>query len=312
MLTNFDMDALRTMVVGADLKSFAQAASHLGRSQSAVSMQLKKLEEQAGRPLFRRSGRGLVPTEAGDVLLAYARRIIALNDEAAVSLGATAAAASVRLGLTQDFLEDVMPDTLARFSRRRPGVHVEVRAGRNHVLEEDVQAGRLDIAMAFFPAGSDRHGALLASLPMLWFAGKACARLPEEEPIPLVLYDHPCLFRQTALQALERNGRRWRLALTTPSLPGIWAAVRAGQGISVRTPHKIPIGIREVGSEFNLPQLPSIELRLLSANDLSPAASDLRDIIQQVVRERVFTPKSDLRRSSAKRLHETFQEPSIS
>jgi len=143
MRPTFDMDALRTMVVGTELGSFARAASQLGRSQSAVSMQLKKLEQQAGRPLFRRNGRGLVPTEAGDALLAYARRIIALNDEAAASLGATAAAASVRMGLPQDLFEDVMPDAIMRFSRRRPGVHVEVRAGRNHALEEDVRAGRL-------------------------------------------------------------------------------------------------------------------------------------------------------------------------
>ena len=127
MRPSFDRDALRTMVVGTELGSFARAAPQLGRSQSAVSMQLKKLEQQAGRPLFRRNGRGLVPTEAGDALLAYARRIIALNDEAAASLGATVGAASVRMGLPRDFFENVMPDATMRFSRQRPGVHVEVR-----------------------------------------------------------------------------------------------------------------------------------------------------------------------------------------
>jgi DNA-binding transcriptional LysR family regulator len=113
-----------------------RAAVQLGRSQSAISMQMKKLEQQAGRPLLRRDGRGLAPTEAGDALLAYARRIIALNDEAAASLGATAAAASVRLGLPQDFFEDVMAEVLTRFARRRPATHVEVRAGRNFALED--------------------------------------------------------------------------------------------------------------------------------------------------------------------------------
>src|SRR5271165_3562587 len=117
MKATFDMDALRTMVAGIELGSFARAATKLGRSQSAVSMQLKKLEQQAGRPLFRRNGRGLVPTEAGDALLAYARRIVALNDEAAASLEATVAAASVRMGLPQDLFEDVMPEALRRFSQ---------------------------------------------------------------------------------------------------------------------------------------------------------------------------------------------------
>ena len=101
MQPSFDMDALRTMVIGVELGSFARAAVQLGRSQSAVSMQLKKLEQQAGRPLFRRDGRGLVPTEAGDALLAYARRIIALNDEAALSMGATVEAPAVRLGAAE-------------------------------------------------------------------------------------------------------------------------------------------------------------------------------------------------------------------
>jgi DNA-binding transcriptional LysR family regulator len=286
MRATFDMDALRTMVVGIELGSFARAAAQLGRSQSAVSMQLKKLEEQAGQRLLRRNGRSLVPTEAGDALLAYARRIIALNDEAAASLGAQTAAASVRIGLPQDLFDDVMPDVIARFSRLRPGVHVEVRAGRNYSLEQEVRSGRLDVAVALFPAGSDTHGTHLVTLPLLWLGAKAAAKSSGEEPIPLVLFDHPCLFRQTALQELERNGRRWRLSLTTPSLPGVWAALRAGYGISVRPAYPVPAGLRDVGPALGLPKLPAIELRIITANELSPAASDLREILQDVVRKR--------------------------
>lgn len=287
MRPNFDMDALRTMVVGVELKSFARAALQLGRSQSAVSMQLKKLEEQAGRPLFRRDGRGLVPTEAGEALLAYARRIIALNDEAAASLGVAAAAASVRIGLPQDFFDDVMTDAITRFSRERPGVHVEVRAGRNFALEEEVRAGRLDVALAFFQSDSASCGIRLSSMPMLWLAGERLSWPPGDSLIPLALFDHPCLFRQLAIQTLESRGMRWRLSLTTPSLPGIWAALRSGYGISPRTAHRVPADIRDVGTQFDLPALPPIELRMLTADELSPAASDLRDILELVVRQRV-------------------------
>jgi len=292
MRPTFDMDALRTMVVGTELGSFARAASQLGRSQSAVSMQLKKLEQQAGRPLFRRDGRGLVPTEAGDALLAYARRIIALNDEAAAALGTTAAVASVRMGLPQDLFEDVLPDAIMRFSRKRPGVHVEVRAGRNYALEDEVRAGRLDVAVAFFASGSDTHGTRLASLPMLWLGRKGLAKPSVDDPIPLVVFDHPCLFRQTAVQTLEAGRLRWRLALTTPSLPGVWAALRSGYGISIGPAHPVPAGIRNVGPELGLPRLPPIELRMIAASELSPAASDLRDILGQVVRTRRSARKS--------------------
>lgn len=287
MKPNFDMDALRTMVLGIELGSFARAASQLGRSQSAVSMQLKKLEDQAGQPLFRRNGRGLVPTEAGDSLLMYARRIIALNDEAAASVGAATAAASVRIGLPQDLFEDVMPDTLEKFSRKRPAIHVEVRAGRNYGLEEEINSGRLDVALAFFKPNSSNHGTLIASLPLMWFGGKGMSRSEVHDPIPLVVFDHPCLFRQAALQALEGKKLRWRLSLTTPSLPGVWAALQAGYGISPRTSLHVPPGIRDVGAEFGFPALPAIELRMLAATELSPAASDLRDVLHQVVRTRV-------------------------
>jgi DNA-binding transcriptional LysR family regulator len=288
----FDMDALRTLVIGIELGSFARAASKLGRSQSAVSMQLKKLEQQAGQPLLRRNGRGLVPTEAGDALLPYARRIIALNDEVAASLDAKAALASVRIGLPQDLVEDVLPEVVTRFSRQRPGVHIEVRAGRNYNLVEDVQAGRLDVAIAFCRPGSDTQGIRVASSPMLWFGGKDFAKRSPGDPIPLVLFDHPCLFRQTALQALEGKGLSWRLSLTTPSLPGVWAALRFGHGISVRTPHRVPTGMKNVGPEFGLPKLPAIELRMVTANELSPAASSLRDIFGKVARERVAAGSS--------------------
>ncbi len=160
------------MVTGIELGSFARAALQLGRSQSAVSMQLKKLEEQAGKPLFRRSGRGLVPTEAGDALLVYARRIIDLHDEAAASIGAKATTASIRMGLPQDFFEDVMPEAITRFARQRPNVHIEVRAGRNYALEEEVRSGHLDLALAFARAGRDRNKQRLKTLPLFWLAEK--------------------------------------------------------------------------------------------------------------------------------------------
>jgi DNA-binding transcriptional LysR family regulator len=282
MPLNFDMDALRSMVVGVELGSFARAAERLGRSQSAISMQLKKLEQQAGCPLFQRNGRTLMATEAGDRLLSYGRQILALNDEIAATLGSSANVATVRLGLPQDFFEDFLSEVLREFRKIRKNVHVEVRAGRNYALEDEVQAGRLDLALAFFEHKSARRGQHLLSLPMLWLA--ALDELPDGEPLPLVLYDHPCLFRQAALRALEAKGTSWRLSLTTPSLPGIWAALRANHGISVRTSHRIPKGVREVGTEFDLPRLPLIELRLLAAETLSPAARDLSNVLNAILR----------------------------
>lgn len=286
MRTTFDINALRTIVAGVEMGSFARAATRLGRSQSAVSMQLKKLEEQTGRPLFRRNGRGLVPTEAGDALLAYARRIIALNDEAAASLGASAAVATVKLGLPQDFAEDVLPEVIQKFSRRWPLVQIEAFAGRNYAIESDVQAGRLDVAVAFSMGGAEGPGTRVAALPMFWLGGREIDKPSGDGALPLVLFDHPCLFRQTAIETLE-NGLPWRLSLTTPSLPGVWAALRSGLGITIRTAHRMPPGIRDVRRELGLPKLPAADVRLLAGNALSPAAAALRDTLAEVVRARV-------------------------
>jgi DNA-binding transcriptional LysR family regulator len=283
MRTTFDIAALRMIVAGAELGSFARAAARLGRSQSAVSMQLKKLEEQTGKALFRRSGRGLVPTEAGDALLAYARRIIALNDEAAASLGAIPAA-TVRLGLPQDFAEDVLPEVILRFAKKWPLVQVEAHVGRNYALWQDVESGRLDVAISFVPPAMPGQGEALVSLPQLWLGGK---KPLGDGAIPLALFDHPCLFRQQAMQVLETRGPEWRLALTTPSLPGIWAALRSGLGITVRTAHRLPSGIGEVRKPLGLPALPPIAVRLFAGNALSPAAAHLRDTLRAVAQERL-------------------------
>ena len=302
----FDIEALRAVVAGIDLRSFARAATQLGRSQSAISMQLKKLERQAGTPLFVRRGRGLVPTEAGEALAAYARRIVALNDEAALALGAAATSATVRLGLPQDFFDDVMPATLAAYARDYPDVHVEVRAGPNHALAEDVRAGRLDGAVAFFPApgpgsgtgsaarpgpeagsGAGTRGELLCELPVHWLAHRDFPGMPMDGRVPLVLFDHPCLFRQSALAALEWANRRWRAAVTTPSLPGIWGALRSHLGVAVRTEHGKPADIVRAPKSLGLPALPAIELRMLRTPNAPPAAHDLCEALRRETMERV-------------------------
>lgn len=287
MPTNLDMDALRTFVAGLELASFAQAARRLGRSQSAISMQLRKLEQQTGRTLVARKGRGLVATEAGEALLDYARRIIALNDEAAASLGATAAPAAVRIGLPQDFFADLVPGVLRALAARRPGVHVEVQAGRNHALEAEVRARRLDTAIVFARPGTRTGGRRILALPMRWFARRGAPSTPADAPVPLVVYDHPCLFRQAAIQALDRSGRSWRPALTTPSLPGVWAAVKVGQGLTVRIRHGVPAGIEDVSTRHRLPALPPIEVRLLRSDALSPAGEDLHDILETTLQRLV-------------------------
>lgn len=281
----FDLDVLRTFVTGVELGSFAKAADRLGRSTSAVSAQLKKLEEQLGAPVLRKAGRGMAPTPSGEILLAYARRLLELNDEAVAALRGADLAGSVRLGMQQDFGEHLLTEVLGRFARAHPQVGIEARVGRNAQLIEQVGAGQLDLALAWDWSGDWPYAQRLGHLPMRWLAG-AQARPPvfdANAPLALVMLDAPCLMRSAAIDALDRAGIAWRVAFTSTSLSGVWAAVAAGLGVTVRTAVGMPAGLRLLDGE-GLPPLPHIGLSLLQSEaQLEPVARRLRDIVLEAV-----------------------------
>ena len=287
MNTTFDLNALRTVVAGAKYGSFARAARYLGRSQSAISMQLKKLEEQAGLPLFVRHGSRLVPTEAGQKLLAYAERMIALNDEAVASLGASTYAATVRLGMPQDFADQILPRVLQLFVQEHPNVHVEAHIGRNYALAEEVRLAQLDIALVFTPEHNNDFGDLIAAMDMVW-AGPADPDIVKDGvPIPIVAFNFPCEFRKHTIEALEKANRLWRYALTTPSLAGIWAAISAGLGITVRTEYQTPRQFLKLNEIADLPNLPKMFVTQIEHSALTPAACDLSRIVKSVASEQL-------------------------
>jgi len=288
----FDLDALRSFVAGVELGSFAKAADRHGRSTSAISAQLKKLEAQAGHALLRRSGRGLALTEAGEVLLAYARRLLDLNDEAAGALHGPALQGWVRLGLQEDFGEHMLPDVLGRFARAHPKVRIEARIARHQELLARVEAGQLDLALVWDAGTATAHRAPQAAWPMRWIAA-AQAPLPApgswhgDTPLPLVMLEAPCLLRTAATTALDRAGIPWRIAFTSASLGGVWAAVRAGLGLTLRTPAGLPDALALLPpAAGGLPVMPALGLNLHRA-DAEPASAVVRlaEILQQRLHE---------------------------
>ena len=281
MLTTFDLNALRTIVVAVKLGSFARAAQHLGRSQSAVSMQLKKLEDQTGVPLFVRSGKKLVATEAGETLLAYAEKMIHLNDEAASSLDSTSQSATVRLGMPQDFAKTLLPDILKAFKQEHPNVLVEAHIGRNYALAEEVKMGKLDSALIFTPE-TDHQENRVAEMDMIWAGLNAAEIIQANNPLPFVSFNFPCEFRKHGIQALENAGRHWRDALMTPSLEGIWAALHAGIGITVRTRYQTPAEFLILSTDSDLPNLPKMYVNHLEHSALTPAATCLSQITKDI------------------------------
>jgi DNA-binding transcriptional LysR family regulator len=280
----FDLDVMRSFVAGIELGSFAKAAERLGRSTSAVSAQLKKLEDQAGTPLLRKAGRGMALTEVGEVMLGYARRLLELNDEAASAVRGVQLEGRVRLGLQEDFGENVLPEVLGRFKRAHPRLRVEVHIARNAVLMQSLEAGRLDLALAWETETRMPHAQHIRELPMRWI-GADTAQLPYEanEPIPLVVLDAPCLMRTAAINALDNAGLAWRIAFTSASLAGTWAAVKAGLGVSVRTQLGLPADLHTMDAKLvGLPALPRLGLALYrSEAEPTPAIARLAELILQ-------------------------------
>ncbi len=274
--TSLDLDALRGLLAGVSLGSFAKAAEHLNRSTSALSAQMQKLERQAGAPLLRKAGRGLEPTAAGEVLIAYARRLIDLNDEAIGALRGGDLDGGVRLGVQEDF-ETLLPGMLAAFARAHPKVAIEARVARNRDLMDRFAAGTLDLALAW-GADDERGGETLAVLPMRWIG--AGDTPPPSASIDLVAFEPPCLFRTAATAGLDAAGIAWRQAFTSASLGGLWAATQAGLGVTVRTTAGLPKDL--VALSDGWPPLPSIALRLHRAG-AGPAVDRLADVVREAV-----------------------------
>lgn len=305
MGTNFDLAALRSFVTGVDLGSFARAADRVGRSTSAVSAQMKKLEEQAGAPLFRKAGRGLALTDAGRTLLDYARRMVELNDEAAAATRGAELDGWMRLGLQEDFGEAMLPDVLGRFARAHPKVRIEARVARNVELLARIGARELDFALVWGDAATSAADAragvsreLVAEAPMRWIGSATAAWRPSSgEPLPLVAFDRPCAFFSAATAALDRAHIPWRIAFTSPSLAGLWAAAAAGLGVTVRTDYGVPASVTVLDARLDgLPALPALPLVLLRApSAATPAAERLASIVLDAVR----SPPASLRRRAA-------------
>lgn len=306
----FDLDVLRSFSTGVALGSYARAADRLGRSTSAVSAQLKKLEAQAGTPLLRKAGRGLALTDAGETMLAYAHRLLEINDEAAAAMRGVDLEGWVRLGLQEDLGENVLPGVLGRFARAHPKVRIEVCVARSAELRERLELGELDLALMWEVEGgpSLAHGERLARLPLQWI-GPAAAELLDvswwtqqqraggsrktKEALPLVLLDAPCPLRDIVTSMLDRAGIAWRHAFTSASLAALWAATSAGLGLSVRTPLGLPPHVRVLDcAGTRLPTLPSLALAMYRAQ-AEPEAPVAR--LAKLLREAIAASTGDTR-----------------
>ncbi|MEZ5713888.1 MAG: LysR family transcriptional regulator [Paracoccaceae bacterium] len=254
---------LRSFVAVVEGGSLARAAVRVGRSESALSLQMGRLEALVGQPLFDREGRGLRLNQTGSLLLGHARAILERIDRARAELGDPGAPGPVRIGVVQDFAEPLLADVLAGVRAAFPTAQFEILVDGTAALLTAMSEDRIDTAVFASDVMAGDSG---AELRMRWFGDPELARL---EVVPLVSVSPPCPYFEAARGALERDGRAWRLAVVTPSLEGVRAAVAAGLGIACRT---VP-GLRlpALADDGGLPGLPNIRYALTRRRGLSPA-----------------------------------------
>jgi DNA-binding transcriptional LysR family regulator len=246
-------------------------------TQSALSLQMRRLEELVRQPLFHRQGRKLRMTAAGELLLETARQILAMNDRLLAALQGQALSGTVRIGLNQDFAETLLPGVLRDFALAHPDVQMQVRIGGSQELLDALRGEQLDVVLCVRAAGDAQS---IKTGPIEWLGD---ARLLERADLPLALLEPPCVFRATALRSLEEAGRKFRVVVETASLSGVRAAVQAGLAITCRNPLFIDTELMPVLRGTDLPALPGICFALHTSAHASPAARHLAALVSNTV-----------------------------
>lgn len=281
-IRDLDPSLLRAFVSIVDAGTFARAAARLNRTQSALSMQVKRLEDVVDATLFDRNNRPPTLTIAGEKLLAYAREIVAVNDAALESLRSDKLSGRVRLGLMEDFATFHLPRMLSKFRRLFPDVLIEVETGLTSEFKEMVGA-RFDAVIVMTPENGTEGEFLYRGKP-LW-GGAPGVDPVEHEVLHLALYRPGCFFRKWATEALDKAERRWHAQLIANSIGAVAAEVREGGCVSVFKDLTWPGGLCRLGCADGLPDLPNFELRLLRAPSADRgAAKAFADFLGEEVR----------------------------
>ena len=273
-----DTDLLRTFLTVARHGNVTRGAEALHRTQSAVSIQIKRLEESLAARLFRREPRGVSLTEAGERLRAAAERIVGDLDETVRTFRADPTGGLVRVGIPEEYGAEVLPTVLADFSARFPAVEVFVQCGFSVEFPEAIRRGELDLAV-FADCRSFGQPDTLIRDPMAWVASRLW-RCRDEEPIPLALFDRACAWRDVAIQALEDAGQPYRIVFSSESTAGIKAAIATGLAVGVLARSTLESSMLALGREHGLPPLPDSVLLLLRGSDGSLAIDAMAAAIE--------------------------------
>jgi DNA-binding transcriptional LysR family regulator len=273
-----DLDQLRTFVAIAETGSFTRAADVVYKTQSAVSMQMRRLEERIGKPIFARDGRNSRLTEEGERLLGYARRMVRLSEETLAAFDETELQGSVRLGTPDDYADRFLPEILARFARSNPRVEVSVICEPSLALMELARTGDIDLSIV--TACGEANTSVVRQEPLLWVSSQAHG-IEQEEVLPMALAKAPCIWRTAALDGLASVGRKYRILYTSGNSTAISAAVLAGLAVTVFPESALRPGMRVLSEVEGFPRLPICEIGIIRswARPASPIVDKLAEHI---------------------------------
>jgi DNA-binding transcriptional LysR family regulator len=278
-----DLDVLAMIVAVADTGNISRAAEVVHRSQSAVSMQIKTLEEALGKPLFVRRSRSVTPTQDGEVLLSFARRMLALRDEAWAAVVRPDVTGRVVIGVPDDYASSLLPTVLKKFSASYPKVEIQVVGLPSAALAPLVKDGTVDLACATRVKGLT--GEFIRFEPMVWAATPSAHEIWRERPLPIAVFLPGSVARENAIRSLERAGIPYRTSYESPSLMGLLSMVEAGLAIAPLARCAVPAHLSLLGQAQGLPEIDPLEVVLArSSKSRRPPCDFLAEKIRSELR----------------------------
>ncbi len=264
MTAPLDLDQLQSFCAIVDCGSFTEAARRVNKTQSAVSMQIKRLEERLGQSLLARDGRSVTVTQHGEALYARARKMLRTNAEILDHFSSADLAGSIRFGVPDDYAVRLLPVLLSSFQRTHPRIAVDVACMASEHLLEGMRAGRYDLIV--FTQGTDQnYGELFRTEKMFWVASHGGAAIASD-PVPIACGPQYCIWRKEALDALDRSGKEYRIAYTSSNATAISSAVLSDLAIGFLPESALRPGLRVVSDEVGLPRLEDAQIALKRAS----------------------------------------------
>jgi len=279
-MKNLQTDLLRAFVTVIELGGFTQAAEWLGRSQPAISLQIKRLEQLLEQTLLIRSGQQLELSYSGQLLFRYAKQILAINDEAVAQFSKTSVSGKIHFGIPSEFATTLLPKIVGRFAQAYPNVTLEVTCALSKQLLSEPERHSYDLILALHDDPTAAGDNLVKEDDLVWVTGTDHdAHL--QRPLPLIVAPEGCIYRQRGAERLKDNQYDWRVVYTIPDLTGIQAAIDEGLGVTVLAKSTVPENLRILKPSEKLPKLGKVGISLIHQNsESSEAISRLMEFVK--------------------------------